>query len=358
MFEIAVQPDIDGLLRNLRREGTPERTYFMELFLDEEMKQAVCGRFGLLAGLSPSDSHFFLRREIAIQRFLGYETIWSGIRGFEFPRENRLASEDTAALARGAGRSWADETHGVINSWEDFERYPWPEQRHYDLSNLEWLERNLPPDMAVAGSCHSVFEQVTWLMSYEGLCYALYDRPDLVDAMFERVGSLHLEAAKILTQFECVRILFGGDDMGFKTATMVPARVLIEKSFPWHARIAAEAHDHGRPYLLHACGNLAEVMPALIEQVHIDGRHSFEDAIEPVTVAKQRWGDRIALLGGIDVDFLCRATPEQVRQRTRETLEVCLPGGGYCLGSGNSVTNYIPLDNYLAMMDEGRRFTA
>jgi uroporphyrinogen decarboxylase len=33
-----------------------------------------------------------------------------------------------------------------------------------------------------------------------------------------------------------------------------------------------------------------------------------------------------------------------------------MPGGGYCLGTGNSVANYIPLDNYLAMLDEGRKF--
>jgi uroporphyrinogen decarboxylase len=33
---------------------------------------------------------------------------------------------------------------------------------------------------------------------------------------------------------------------------------------------------------------------------------------------------------------------------------VCLPGGGHCLGSGNSIANYVPLDNYLAMIDEGR----
>ena len=32
------------------------------------------------------------------------------------------------------------------------------------------------------------------------------------------------------------------------------------------------------------------------------------------------------------------------------------PGGGYCLGTGNSVANYIPLANYLAMLDEGRRY--
>ena len=40
----------------------------------------------------------------------------------------------------------------------------------------------------------------------------------------------------------------------------------------------------------------------------------------------------------------------------RHTLDLCMPGGGYCLGTGNSVANYIPLDNYLAMLDEGRRW--
>ena len=71
---------------------------------------------------------------------------------------------------------------------------------------------------------------------------------------------------------------------------------------------------------------------------------------------KRRWGDRVSLIGGIDMDFLCRASEEQVRRRVRETLDVCQPGGGYCLGTGNSVANYVPVDNYLAMLDEGRRY--
>ena len=90
--------------------------------------------------------------------------------------------------------------------------------------------------------------------------------------------------------------------------------------------------------------------------VKIDGKHSFEDTIEKVTDAKDTYGKRIALLGGLDVDFLCRADERQVRARVRATLRKCMPGGGYCLGTGNSVANYIPLDNYLAMLDEGRKF--
>jgi uroporphyrinogen decarboxylase len=97
-------------------------------------------------------------------------------------------------------------------------------------------------------------------------------------------------------------------------------------------------------------------MEDLIEDVRIDALHSFEDTIVSVVAMKEQYGDRIALLGGIDVDFLCRAHSRQVRERVRHTLERCIAGGGYCLGTGNSVTNYIPLDNYLAMMDEGRKF--
>ncbi len=57
-------------------------------------------------------------------------------------------------------------------------------------------------------------------------------------------------------------------------------------------------------------------------------------------------------------DVLCgRASEEQIRDRVRKTLDICQPGGGYCLGSGNSIANYIPVDNYLIMMDEGRRYS-
>jgi len=92
-----------------------------------------------------------------------------------------------------------------------------------------------------------------------------------------------------------------------------------------------------------------------LDDVGIDGIHSFEDTIETVEQAKQKYGHRIAVLGGIDVDFLCRSDEPAIRRRTRKTLEAC-HGSGYCLGTGNSVANYVPLDHYLAMLDEGRRF--
>jgi uroporphyrinogen decarboxylase len=140
---------------------------------------------------------------------------------------------------------------------------------------------------------------------------------------------------------------------------MTSPEFLRERILPWHQICARIAHEHGKPYLLHSCGNLDAVMEDLIDTVGIDGKHSFEDTILPVTEAYRRYGQRISILGGIDVDFLCRATETEIRERVRQTLESCTAGdhgSGYCLGTGNTVANYIPLDSYLVMIDEGRRY--
>ena len=96
-------------------------------------------------------------------------------------------------------------------------------------------------------------------------------------------------------------------------------------------------------------------MEDLIGYVGIDGKHSFEDVITPVTEAKRRRGGRTAMLGRVGMDILSRGAPAQVRARTTEVLQARMPGGGYALGSGNTVANYVPLENYFAMLEEGWR---
>ncbi len=199
-------------------------------------------------------------------------------------------------------------------------------------------------------------EHLTWLMGYETLCYALYDQRDLVRAIADRLFGIYEGVLRRILEFDRVKIIWGSDDMGYRSGTLIGPDDMRELVLPGHRLMAQMAHEAGRPYLLHSCGNLESILPDLIDDVRIDARHSFEDTIERVTDAKRRWGDRIALLGGIDVDFLCRAGEQAIRRRVRETLAICQPGGGYCLGTGNSVANYIPLDNYLTMLDEGRRF--
>jgi uroporphyrinogen decarboxylase len=358
-FEVSgpIRPDWEALRDCILRKGTPSRVHHIELFLDAEIQDAICKRYHLLDDLDMDHEDFAFQRMIRIQRFVGFDYVRQGIDNIDMPLR-RAVTDDTAEYRREGGRSYVDETRGPITNWKEFESYPWPDPASLTTRALAWYEKHLPDDMCVIGSggFGHFAELLTWLMGYETLCYALYDQRDLVQAITDRLMALYTAALARILEFDRVKIVWGSDDMGFKTGPMIGPDDLREFVLPGHRRMAAMSHKAGRPYLLHSCGNLSTIYDDLIDDVKIDAKHSFEDTIEDVRDLKPTIGARIALLGGIDVDFLCRADPPTIRQRVRDTLDICMPGGGYCLGTGNSVANYIPLENYLAMVDEGRKY--
>jgi uroporphyrinogen decarboxylase len=197
-----------------------------------------------------------------------------------------------------------------------------------------------------------VLENVMWLLGAEGLAWKLADDEPFVAAMFEAVGSRIAALVDLQASFDAVGAMVMGGDMGFATQTLVSPAVLRKYVFPWHRRIVAASHRHGKPIILHSCGNLAEVMEDIVA-CGWDAKHSFEDKIEPVWEAKRRWGARIAVLGGFDMDRIVRSAPQEVHAHTRTLIERCAPGGGWALGTGNSVPDYVPVENYLAMLEEG-----
>ena len=94
-------------------------------------------------------------------------------------------------------------------------------------------------------------------------------------------------------------------------------------------RVADLAHSHGMPFGLHSCGNNTAIMEELIHDVGIDAKHSFQDGVEPVIEFKRRWGDRVAVLGGIDMGRLATMPVEEFRPWCRGVLCTCMGGGGY-----------------------------
>lgn len=357
-FTNECNPDWQGLVDCILRISTPYRVFNIELFLDEEIKEDICERFGLLDYLKKSDPYFRLNKEIAIQRFLGYDYVRCSLDDFEMPLR-RLVVADTAAAKRQGGREYIDEHSGPITTWEEYESYPWPDPEKAASRSLEWYQKNLPEDMCIIGSggFARFAEYLNWLMGYQTLCFTLYENRELVTAISRKLVEIYEKAISRLLEFSRVKIIWGSDDMGFRNGPLISPDDMKEFVFPGHRLMASMSHDAGRPYLLHSCGNLDLLIEDLIEDVCIDARHSFEDTIEDVVSVHQKYGHRIAHLGGIDVDFLCRSNEDQIRKRVRYTLEKCMEGGGYCLGTGNSVANYIPVENYLIMLDEGRKFT-
>ncbi len=271
-------------------------------------------------------------------------------KGFSF----QLA-DNTAPEMQDRKRYWIDDKQGPIQSWDDFEQYPWP--TNVGAINLmsKLMAKRVPDGMKVMVIPGGVFEWTTWLMGLVPFCYALTDQPDLVDAVIERVAACIGAVVEDLMEQDGIGGVFMGDDLGYASGTIISPEVLRARFLPQTKRIVDLVKRSGKIFVLHTCGDTYAVMDDLIE-MGIDAKHSFEDKILPVEDAYQRWASRVAIIGGVDMHLLASGTEDQVRQRTRQILDICGPGGRYVLGTGNSVANYVPLRNYLAMVDEGHRW--
>jgi uroporphyrinogen decarboxylase len=351
-------PDAAAFVDALMGRARPARAPLIEYIVDDVVMRPIVtgllGRTWVDAGTDRASQSSCLDNLIAFWYHLGYDFIRFE-QGLGFEMRQVLAPDPAPHSTK--QRAWADQHEGRIRTWQDFERYPWPRVKEMDFFPFEYLNRHLPEGMGlIVSHGGGIFEHLSLLMSIEGLCLALYDAPDLVQAVSARLGELMTGFYHHLLDLDHVVALFPGDDMGFRTSTLVAPDHLRRYVLPWHKRFAEMAHRRGLPYFLHACGNLKSIMEDLIIGVGIDGKHSFEDAIVPVQEFQARYGERIAVLGGMDVHVLAGCTPEQVRQKARFLLEVCGSRGRYALGSGNSIPSYVPVDNYLAMIDEAHIF--
>lgn len=342
------KPDANvGRFKAVLRREAPDRLPMAELAIAEEVLAELSGR-----PLTPLPTQGEDRKGLAtwaadrvgLWHQLGYD--YYRVRA-EIPFEAHLQE---ATTADGDRRAWVDEHAGVIKSAEDVERYPWPTEKDIDFGQAEAAIACLPDGMEAIGFSGGVLEWTTALVGLEDFMMMLYEQPEVVQTVVDRVGQAIESAFKVFCQMDRVFAIWLGDDMGFKTATLISPEHLREYILPWHRRFAAMAHEADKFFLLHSCGHVESIMPDLLDDVGIDAKHSFEDVIVPVEAFKRRWGDRVAVLGGVDVDLLSRSSPDEVRERTREVIEACGPAG-YACGSGNSVTNYVPTENYLAMVE-------
>lgn len=283
----------------------------------------------------------FIRQCIAGHLRLGYDVVSWEVCPISFMERN--------ALCRGLG---------PIQNRADLDRYPFDavaeRTRQAAERQFSLLAKNLPPGLGVVGGIGTgMMELLTSFVGYESLCLMLADDPELVADLARRLGDFQAGLwTWLLDRFPgllCVARF--GDDLGFKTGPLLPPSAVRDLIVPSYRRIVALAHARGLPFLLHTCGDIFCLMDDLIA-TGIDAKHSNEDVIAPFDTWIERYGQRIGLCGGIDVDVLARSTPDEVRRITLERgrrwrAKAC----GWALGSGNSIPKWMPLDNYRAMID-------
>ena len=335
MARYPFQPDFNELLCVLNRQR-PSRPVLFELFMNPTVYELMAGH---KQEDESEDAYFRLVVDAFCAGGYDYATIYAS--GFAFSAGERNA-QHTISLNEGF----------IITDEKSFEDYEWPNPESFDYSRLDKLGKYMPDGMKllVMGP-GGVLENVITLVGYENLCYMMLEKPELVQQIFDEVGSRMLRYYQIAAEHEAVGLIMSNDDWGFNTQTFLSPSDMRRLVFPWHTKIVKAAHDNKKPVALHSCGYMEEIVDDIIETMKYDGKHSYEDKILPVEESYRRWGGRIGILGGIDVNFLIKSSLQEIRERAAKVLELTQEHGSYALGSGNSIPEYVPYEHYRAMID-------
>ena len=330
------KPDIGNLYKIFRGEA-PSRPTLFELFLNRPLYERLAGREFKDGGDNPEFES--LKLVIDAYRAAGYDYATSQGCSIGFKTERR-SRKDTISLNEGF----------VITDEKSFEEYEWPEPENYDYSRLDKAAEYMPEGfkLMVMGP-GGVLENAIALTGYDNLCYMIYENPALAKAIFDNVGGILLKYYSLVAPRPGVGFIMSNDDWGFKGQTFLSPKHMREYVLPWHKKIVDVAHSHNLYAVLHSCGNLNEVMDDVIDYCGFDAKHSFEDVIMPIEDAYEKWNGRIALLGGIDVDFVVSRSEEEITERCRAMLARAAERGGYALGTGNSVPEYVPQEKIIAL---------
>ena len=321
------------LLKILEKE-VPSRPVLFEFYLNERLYRRACKE-----KYDVSTPYAVMRTMVRSFEYYGYD--YATVRGSEYWFSNGEAQEK-ATVSLNAGH--------CITDRGSFDSYPWMDAAACDYSALQKIETDLPRGMkVVVMGPGGVLENCISLVGFDNLCMMLYDDRELVGDIFERIGSGLVEYYRRCAAFDSVGALISNDDWGFNTQTMLSPADLKEFVFPWHKRIVEVIHDAQKPGILHSCGNYTMIFDDLLA-LGYDARHSYEDNIVPVEQAYEQFAGKMAVLGGIDVNYLITASEYEITARCKKMLDRASSRGGYALGSGNSIPDYVPDEKYFAML--------
>ncbi len=337
-------PDFNYLVKVLKREKT-DRPVLFEFIIDPDLCRKYATKH---AGAEEGSFEFHLMLASGFKN-LGYDyaPVYPWFTDFlNFPKTD---FHSKASRSQNEG--------GLITDRGSYEKYPWPDAENADYSLLDKIGSHVDDGQKLlACSNGGVLENATDLIGFENLCMMYLTDPELTREIFDSIGSRLLRYYEIVSSFESVGVCMVNDDWGFKNQTMFPPEMMREYVFPWTKKAIESIHKNKKPAILHSCGNLKDLMPEIISDLKIDAKHSFEDTIYTIEDAYEWWHESIALVGGIDMDYLCRASKEEVYDRATKLLKQTFDRGGYALGSGNSIPHYVPEENFLALSESANNF--
>jgi uroporphyrinogen decarboxylase len=198
--------------------------------------------------------------------------------------------------------------------------------------------------------CRSVFCNTYETLGMENFLYKLYDDIGFVEEVMDRFLAYSLEIANAVSE-KPIDVFFLDDDIAINSGLLVSRQLLDNLWVPRTSQLLEPLHKRGIPVVMHCCGNLSDVMPMILD-LGVQGVHPIQPTCNDIYELKHKYGEEICLIGNMDLaGVLTQGTPEDVARDTKEHIDRLAPGGGYVVGSSHSITNDVPPENYMAMIE-------
>lgn len=340
---IIPNPDIELLIKTLRN-GKANKVPIAELGVHPSIKEKLIGK-----------KINSIKDEIEFWYKAGYDYVkLQPVVDFnpaKIKSEMNLSYNDDGTVFR----KWASENSGVITSIKEFEDYIFPDISEIDYKKFEEASDILPDGMGIIGQYGDIFTMTWEMMGFENFSLALFEDETIIKMINDKVGEIVLSMFKNMSEMDCVKVLWYSDDVAYTNGLMVSPDALDKYFFPWLKKIGEIAKASNKPLIYHSDGILFDVMDKLID-CGITSLHPIEPKAMNIVEVKKRYGNRISLIGNIDVDLLSRGTKDDIRKNVLLNIENVGFNGGYCVGSGNSIPEYVNIDNYITMIETAKSF--
>ncbi|MHC4123165.1 MAG: uroporphyrinogen decarboxylase family protein [Planctomycetota bacterium] len=240
--------------------------------------------------------------------------------------------------------------------------YPWPGGDWIDVSKIRKEADKYQGEYAILGGEWSPFwHDLIDMLGMENMYIKMYTEPDLINAILQHLVDYYADASQRIFDAagDVIDIFFIANDFGSQTGPLLGPDLFRRFMLPHIKRLADLGHSYGLKVQHHCCGGFLELIPLMIE-AGIDGLHAIQPCCRGMDLArlKAEFGDKILFNGAIDSQHvLIDGNPESVREKTREVLEIMMPGGGYVAGaSHDTILEETPLENVLSMFDAIKEF--
>lgn len=146
-------------------------------------------------------------------------------------------------------------------------------------------------------------------------------------------------------------------DTLFASASIMSEAMWQEFEGEYIQELSEYVHSRGCMVMLHNCGQSAyfeaqieRMHPTLISFLHVPfGCSSYAEA-------KEKFGDKVTLMGAIDPGWLMTATDEQVAEKSKEMIDIFAKGGGFVLATGCEYPACLNFDKARIMVETAKTY--